>query len=73
MLLEPQHSLRKRYVQLQNGYFTFCDQNSVRRLGHPHDCSRFRECELQLGGYYVDKQCPFGSFFDPTRGECSYE
>jgi len=28
---------------------------------------------MSLGGYYTEKQCAYGTQFDPARAECKFE
>uniref|UniRef100_A0A914I5H0 Chondroitin proteoglycan 2 n=1 Tax=Globodera rostochiensis TaxID=31243 RepID=A0A914I5H0_GLORO len=61
--------LRQNYA----GAFSFCDQNSAIKLVNPYDCTRYRECALDRGGYYTEKQCAPGTQFDPTLLQCTYD
>ncbi|KAL3123442.1 hypothetical protein niasHT_004614 [Heterodera trifolii] len=60
--------IRQNYA----GAFSFCDANSAKRLPNAYDCTRFRECALDRGGYYAEKQCAPGTQFDPTFGRCTF-
>uniref|UniRef100_A0A183C0Q6 Chitin-binding type-2 domain-containing protein n=1 Tax=Globodera pallida TaxID=36090 RepID=A0A183C0Q6_GLOPA len=61
--------LRQNYA----GAFSFCDQNSASKLVNPYDCTRYRECALDSGGYYTEKQCAPGTQFDPALLQCTYD
>ena len=67
------------YNIFQKDSFEFCDKNSSDaffRIPNPHDCSKYRECAVTDQdsiriGFYVEKQCAYGSQFEPGLHRCS--
>ncbi|KAH7730210.1 chitin binding Peritrophin-A domain-containing protein [Aphelenchoides avenae] len=49
--------------------FDFCYAGS-QPLPVTFDCGRYKECDV-VHGYYVEKQCPYGTQFDSRKGQCS--